>query len=316
MNRKDWSDLAVIEAVALARSFSEAGRRLGVSASAISHAVRDFETRHDVRLFNRTTRSVAPTDASRRLLDRLAPAIKEIRDGFATLDEDREEVTGTLRIAAHRMAADTIVLPLLSEYGLLYPKVTVELVLSDGLADVVAAGVDAGIRHEGMMDQDMIAMRIAEPVATILVASPSYLASRGRPDTIRDLEAHRTLRYRYTSSRSLQPWILEDDGQRVTIDPPATLISNDVDYLIQAALAGLGITQTIESHVREHLTAGRLERVLPRQGLQVPANYLYYPGRRQVSASLRAFIQLAQRRNQEVASKSMPGASDSSGEGS
>lgn len=296
MNRKDWSDLAVIEAVALTRSFSGAARRLGVSASAISHAVRDFETRHHVRLFNRTTRSVAPTDAGRRLLDRLAPAIDEIKDGFAALDNDREQITGSLRIAAHRMAADTIVLPLLSEYGARYPDVTVELMLSDGLADVVAAGVDAGIRHDGLMDQDMIAVRISDPAPTILVASPAYLESYGRPVDIGDLYAHRALRYRYTSSRSIHPWLFEEEGQRITADPPAALISNDVDYLMSAALSGLGIAQTTEIHARESLRAGRLERVLTHRGPQVPANYLYYPGRRQVSASLRAFIQLARHR--------------------
>lgn len=291
MRREDWSDLATFAAIADSGSFTKAGARLGVSPSAMSHGMRALEARLGVRLLNRTTRSVAPTEAGERLLATLRPAMGEVASALDHLDAERERPAGRLRITAHRTAAMQTIMPRLSEFATHYPDVAVELSIDDGLVDIVAGRFDAGVRHEQMLDQDMVSVRVSGPQRTAIVAAPDYFARFGTPRTPDDLRRHRCLAYRYTSSGAIHRWLFGKDGRSFAFDPPAAFIANDVDVLLEAALGGLGVACVLESQALRHGTAGALVAVLEEWCPMVPPNHLYYPSRRHVSAALRAFIQ-------------------------
>lgn len=290
MRRDTWSDLAVFVAIADAGSFTKAGRALGVTSSAISHALSGLEARLGVRLLNRTTRSVAPTEAGEQLLARLRPAMGDVEEVLLALQAARDQPTGHVRLTAHRTAAVHAVLPRLTRLAAAAPDVSVELVIEDGLVDIVAERFDAGVRVDDVLEQDMISVRISEPYQVVVVASPSYLAAAGRLEVPADLMRHRCLNYRYTSSGQVHRWRFQGDEEALAIDPPAVLVSNDVDVLVAAAVAGLGIACASEPQVAEHVAAGRLVRLLEKWCPLVPANHLYYPGRRHVGPALRAVI--------------------------
>lgn len=294
MRREDWPNLAIFAAIARNRSFTRAGRELGVSASALSHAMKQFEAHLGVALLHRTTRSVAPTEAGARLLERLLPAMDEIQSAVTRLDEERDQPRGLLRVSSHRTAAEQVILPRLAGFARDYPEVTLELVIEDGLVDIVADGFDAGVRHAGVVDADMVAVQISPGHRVTVVAAPSYLAGRMLPQHPRELAAFRGLHYRYTSSRSVHSWQFERGGERLAITPPAAMISNDVRYLLDAALDGVGVGYVSEPQARPYIAEGRLVDMLADWCPSIPANYLYYPSRRGTSAALRALIKTLQ----------------------
>lgn len=290
MDRKTWADAAVFAAIAEAGSFTRAGTRLGVSASALSHRMRALETRLGVRLLNRTTRSVKPTEAGERLLASLRPAIRDLDEALIALSADRERPAGRVRVTTHRSAAFDLILPKLSAFAETYPDIRLEVVIDDGLADIVAQGFDAGIRRRPSLEQDMISVRLDDGVPLRLVASPAYLASFGTPDAPRDVLGHRCLSYRLPTAGSLYPWTFERAGESLSIEPPQSFLTNDIEVLSDAARSGLGLAWITAAQAAPHLASGALVSVLEDWCPVLPPNYLYYAGRRHLPAPLRAFI--------------------------
>jgi DNA-binding transcriptional LysR family regulator len=290
MDREAWNDLAVFAAIVEAGSFTKAGLGFGVSASALSHRIRAMEARMGVRLLNRTTRSVAPTEAGERLLASLRPAMAEVEAALIALDTDRARPAGRVRITAHRSAAFRLVLPRLGAFAAAYPEVTVELVVDDGLVDIVREGFAAGIRRLPSLEQDMVSVRLDDGVALVMVASPDYLRDCGVPDTPQDLQRHRCLNYRLPTAGSLYRWTFERNGQTTTMDVPGGFVTNDIDMLCEGAMAGLGIACVIETQAAPYLASGNLVSVLDGWRPMLPPNFLYYAGHRNLPPALRVFI--------------------------
>jgi DNA-binding transcriptional LysR family regulator len=287
-----WAGLSVFSRIAEAGSFAKAAARLGVSPSALSHAMRTLETRLGIRLLDRTTRSVSPTAAGEALLASLLPALDSVAQALDALDAGRNEPAGSIRINAHRPAAVYVVMPRLSRLADIAPGVKVELVVNDGMVDIVAERFDCGIRHEGKLQQDMIALRISDPMPLIFVASSAYIASHGAPDGPDDLGSHRCVVYRHTSSGAVHRWEFEQEGRRVERSVAGAFATNDVDLMRDAVLAGLGIGCLLRSQAEPFLLSGELVEVLPGLAPPLPANYLYYPSRRQPTAAFRAFLEV------------------------
>lgn len=290
MDRDLWSGLAVFAEVVEAGSFAKAATRLGLSASALSHAMRTLEAKLGIRLLDRTTRSLAPTRAGEEVLLRLRPAMASVEEGLAILDLDRDRPSGRVRVNAHRPAAVHIVLPRLATLARDYPDVSVELVINDGLIDIVAERFDCGVRHEGELQADMISLRISDPVQLIFVAAPDYLAVHGTPLVPDDLGSHRCINYRYSSAGTVHRWAFEREGVSLERAVPTTFVTNDVDMMRDAALNGLGICCLIAEQAIGHLAAGNLVEVLPGWAPNLPPNHLYYPSRRQPTAAFQAFM--------------------------
>lgn len=290
MDRQTWGDLAILAAIVEAGGFSRAAPVLGVSASALSHRIKALESRLGVRLLNRTTRSVAPTEAGERLLSRLQPAIAEIDQAVSDLDTDRGRPSGRVRITAHRSAAFELVQPRLMQFSLDYPEINVELVIDDGLVDIVAAGFDAGIRRAPSLEQDMVSIRLDDGDTLDIVASPYYLRTYGVPLQPEDLFAHNCINYRYPSARSIHRWTFERDGQTLALAVSGTFVTNDIDMQLASARSGLGLAVALHRHAAPFLASGALVSVLEDWQSRVPPNHLYYAGRVNQPPALRAFI--------------------------
>ena len=287
------SDLAAFVAVARAGGFREAARTGGVSASSLSEALRRLEARLGVRLLHRSTRSVVPTEAGARLLDRLGPALLEVDAALDVVNGFRDRPAGTLRLNVPASAARLVLPALVPPFLVAYPDIRLDVVVEEGFVDVLAAGCDAGIRYEERLQQDMVAVPIGprrQRMAT--AASPDYLDSRGRPAHPRDLMQHACLRGRFPSG-AMPPWEFQRKGKVVTVDPGGPLIvrvSGGVDLAVDAALAGCGIIHLFEDWLRPHLTSGALEPVLEAWWQPFTGPVLYYSGRSHLPAPLRAFV--------------------------
>jgi DNA-binding transcriptional LysR family regulator len=289
----DLADLNAFVAVAHAKGFREAARANGGSASGLSEAVRRLETQLGVRLLNRTTRSVAPTEAGAGLLRRLAPALSEVEAAIDVVNGFRDRPAGVLRlnvpVSAARLVLPKIVPPFLAAY----PDIRLEVIAEESFVDVLAAGCDAGIRYGERLEQDMIAVPIGPRHQRFaLGASPDYLDRRGRPEHPRDLLGHSCLQGRFPSGATMA-WEFERDNEVIQVDVTGPLIvrlGGATDLLIDAAIAGTGIVPLFEDWLRPHFDSGVLEAVLEPWWQRFSGPYLYYPGRRLVPAPLRAFI--------------------------
>ena len=290
MDRDLWSGLAVFAAIVEAGSFARAASRLGLSASALSHAMRSLETRLGIRLLDRTTRSLAPTAAGEELLLRLKPAIESVEAALGDLDGGREALAGRIRVSAHRVAAVYAILPRLADFARDYPDIAVELVVDDGFVDIVAERFDCGVRHAMTLQADMISVRISDPVPLIHVAAPAYLADRKPPADPDDLDRHRCLCYRHTSSGIVHRWEFERDGRAFERAIRGDFTTNDIDVMRDAAVAGLGVSCLPLPHAERQLADGTLVEVLAGWAPVLPPNHLYYPSRRQPTAAFRAFV--------------------------
>lgn len=290
MDRDLWSGLAVFDAIVEAGSFARAAARLGLSASALSHAMRSLETKLGVRLLDRTTRSLAPTPAGEELLGRLRPAMASVVGALADLDNARERPAGRIRVSAHRVAALYSILPRLPAFACAYPDIAVELVVDDGFVDIVADRFDCGVRHAQTLQADMISVRISEPVPLVFVAAPVYLGKHAAPVDPEDLARHRCLCYRYTSSGVVHRWKFERDGLMSERSVRGDFTTNDIDVMRDAALAGLGITCLPLPHAALQLSEGTLVEVLIGWAPILPPNHIYYPSRRQPTAAFKAFM--------------------------
>jgi DNA-binding transcriptional LysR family regulator len=289
----DLNDLDAFLAVARARGFRDGARASGSSASGLSEAVRRLETQLGVRLLNRTTRSVVPTEAGQRLLERLGPALNEVEAALDVVNGFRERPAGTLRlnvpVSAARLTLPTIVPPFLAAY----PEIRLEVIADDSFVDVLAAGCDAGIRYDERLEQDMIAVPIGPRIQRFATAaSPDYLRRRGRPQHPRDLLEHSCLRGRF-SSGAMGTWEFECAGEVVRIDctgPLLVQIGAATDLAVDAAIAGTGVIYLFEDWLRPHFDSGVLEPILEPWWQPFSGPFLYYPGRRLLPAPLRAFV--------------------------
>jgi DNA-binding transcriptional LysR family regulator len=289
----DLGDLNAFVAVARAGGFRDGARKSGGSASGLSDAVRRLEAQLGVRLLHRTTRSVTPTEAGSRLLERLGPALSEVETALDVVNRFRDRPAGTLKlnvpVSAARLVLPRIVPPFLAAY----PDIRLEIFTEESFVDVLAAGCDAGIRYEERLEQDMIAVPIGPRTQrTATAASPSYLDRRGRPQHPRDLLGHACLRHRFPSG-AMPPWEFVRDGERFVIDPQGPLIfeaGGGTDLAIDAAVAGTGIIGLFEAWLAPHFESGALEPVLEPWWECFSGPFLYYSGQRLVPAPLRAFL--------------------------
>ncbi|MBA3042004.1 MAG: LysR family transcriptional regulator [Alphaproteobacteria bacterium] len=289
----ELGDLSAFVAVARAGGFREGARLSGASASGLSDAVRRLEAQLGVRLLNRTTRSVVPTEAGRGLLDRLMPALSEMEAALDVVNVFRERPTGTLRLNVPVSAARLVLPQIVPAFLEAYPDIQLEVITEESFVDVIAAGCDAGIRYDERLSPDMIAVPIGPRIQRFaLGASSAYLDRRGRPDHPRDLLAHACLRSRFSSGVETV-WEFERKGETVVVEPTGPLLvtaGGGSDLAVNAAIAGTGIVALFEDWLRPHFDSGALERVLEPWWPSFSGPFLYYPGRRLVPAPLRAFI--------------------------
>ncbi|RKH09651.1 LysR family transcriptional regulator [Corallococcus sp. CA047B] len=289
----DLGDLNAFVVVARARSFREGARASGGSASALSGAVRRLEERLGVRLLNRTTRSVVPTEAGERLLERLGPALTEMEAAVDVVNGFRDKPAGALRLNVPVSAARLVLPRIIPPFLAAYPDIQLEVVAEDRFVDVLEARCDAGIRYDERLEQDMVAVPIGPRVQRFATAaSPAYLERQGRPEHPRELLGHACLRGRFASG-TMTPWEFERDGEVVRIEPTGPLIvqvGGATDLAVDAAIAGTGVVCLFEDWLRPHLESGALEPILEPWWQRFSGPFLYYPGRRLVPAPLRAFI--------------------------
>ncbi|MGB7099529.1 MAG: LysR family transcriptional regulator [Xanthobacteraceae bacterium] len=293
MDRDLLGHLPVVICVARHRGFAAAAAELGMSPSAVSHAVRTVEDRIGEPLFARTTRSVSLTESGARLLAGVATALDDIGKAVEGLGANRGEVTGLLRINAPRIAVDMALTPILAKLAWQHPRLTVEVHANDAFVDIVAQGFDAGVRLGEAVHQDMIAVRLTRPFKAILVASKDYIVARGAPKTIGDLHDHNCIGFRLTGSGGVYDWELNDDGKLVEVRTSGTALVTDASHARDLALAGIGIAYIFEPLVRRHIREGRLKWILPQTAVEEDGLYLYYPRRASLAPKLRAFIEAA-----------------------
>ena len=294
------ADLVAFTAVARERSFREAARRRGASASSLSEAVRRLEERLGVRLLNRTTRSVTPTEAGERLMERLSPAMSEIAVALDDINSFRDSVGGTLRLNVPTVAAMVVMPDIINRFLKQYPAISVEIVAEDSFIDVVAAGYDAGIRYDERLEKDMIAVPIGpRQQFYVTAAAPSYLAANGTPLHPRDILEHRCIRHRFLSG-SVVSWEFERDGETIVIAPSMVVATNSIDIECGAAVAGLGIIRTFREFLAPQIASGELVTILEEWDTVFSGPFIYYASRRHMPTPLRAFVDflnLEQRRS-------------------
>jgi len=290
MDREDWGSLAAFAVVAEERSFTRAAARLGVSPSALSHTMRRLEGRLRIQLLARSTRNVSTTEAGERLLARLDPAIEEISNAVEDLGRLLDRPSGHVRITASRSAARMVVAPVLPRFIETYPEIVVEILIDAGLTNIVAQRFDAGIRLGESLEKDVVAVPVTGQVRMAVVASPQYFASHPAPSTPHDLGNHRCINFRLPTAGTIYKWEFEQRRQKMEVAVDGPLVFDDEGMIIDAAAAGVGLAYVIEEQVASLLQAGALARALEDWCPPFPGFFLYYPGRRQVSPALAAFI--------------------------
>lgn len=294
MDRDLLSHLPVVIAVARRGGFALAAAELGMSPSAVSHAVRLVEERIGQPLFARTTRSVSLTEAGKALVETAAPALQDIAERMDRIRAIKGRPSGLLRLNVPNIAVPLAVTPVVAAMAERYPDVTVELLTDQGLIDIVGEGFDAGIRLGEMIAQDMVTVRLTPPFKAVIVASPAYVGRHGRARSVSDLANHNCIGYRLVRSGALYRWDLTEDGKDVVVETKGTVMVTDSLAAIDLALAGVGLTYVFEPLVRADLAAGRLVQILPQTAIEEPGLFLYFPRRASMAPKLRAFIDTAQ----------------------
>ena len=289
MVRDQLSVMSAFLAVADERSFTKAAKRLGVSQSALSHAIKGFEEQIGVRLLSRTTRSVAPTDAGEQLLAHLRPALTGIRGALDQISGLREKPRGRVRLLVPRLAAATILGPKLGQFARTFPDILLDVTADDHRLDLVAAGFDAGIQYGEFIQQDMVAVRVSPDHRPAIIGSPAYFETHPKPTSPHDLLQHPCINFRH-GSEGIYRWELDKGAQSLTVAVNGPLIVDDVEILIRAALEGVGLAFMSDVHAGPHLQSGALVRVLEDWCPPFPGFFLYYPSRRQQTAALAALI--------------------------
>lgn len=297
INRAELADLGTFLAIARHRSFRRAGLELGVSASALSHALKAMEARLGVRLVNRTSRSVTLTAAGEDLLASLDAPFAAIGSALDVLNQHREptKATGRIRLNVLEHASTLLLAPVLPLFHDRHPMIEVDVRVSNDLLDVVEAGADAGIRYGGTIPQDMVARRLSADLRWVVVGAPAYLDRHGTPDHPRDLAAHRCLRIRL-GDESLYRWEFEGADGQIALDVPGAVTLDNTQFALSLAAAGGGLTYLPEACVGPSVARGELRVVLADWAPLGPGFHLYYPGRRQLPTGLRLLIDLIRER--------------------
>ena len=294
------AELQIFAAVAEARSFRAAATRLGVTPSALSHGLRKLESRLGVRLLNRTTRSVAPTEAGARLLATLTPALAEIRQAVGVAGAAAHTLQGQIRLTAPRAAAHLVLMPLIARFLAAHPRMRVELSCDDALVDIVAAGFDAGLRFGESLQADMVALPVGAPQRFAVVASPAYLTRHGAPTDPAQLTAHACINLRFPSGR-VYAWQFVREGRAFDVRGQGAFTANDQTALLQAAEAGLGLAYTYADHAAPLRAQGRLFAVLDDWLPPAEQMVLYYPSRRLQPAGFQALLDIVRRGGADAA---------------
>jgi DNA-binding transcriptional LysR family regulator len=289
MATDDLSALSVFVTVAGERSFTKAAKRLGITPSAVSHAMRDLEEEIGVRLLSRTTRSVAPTVPGEHLLKRVQPAFAEIREALGQLSSSRNKPAGRVRLLVPRLAVKTVLTRTIGRFARDYPDITLEVTTDDSRMDIVAGGFDAGIHFGEYIEKDMIAVRVSPDQRPAIVGSPLYFESHAKPRSPRDLIRHRCINFRHGSA-GVYRWEFEKGRKSLSVAVNGPLIVDDLELVISAALDGVGLAYMSEEHGAEHLASGALVKVLEDWCQPYPGFFLYYPSRRNQPAALAALI--------------------------
>jgi DNA-binding transcriptional LysR family regulator len=287
--RDEFSVLSAFLTVAEERSFTRAAKQLNISTSGLSHAIRRLEEQIGVRLLTRTTRSVSPTDAGEQLLAHLRPALADIRATLTTLSGLQTKPIGRVRLLCPRLAAKTVLAPKLGQFARQYPEVVLEVTTDDSRLDLVAAGFDAAIHFGEYIAQDMVAVRVSPDIQHAIVGAPSYFESHPRPTSPRDLLNHRCINFRHRGE-SIYKWELEKGDESVAIAVSGSLVLDDEDLVIQAALDGAGLAVVADNRATPYLSGGALIRVMEDWTPPFPGFFLYYPHRKQQPAALAAVI--------------------------
>jgi DNA-binding transcriptional LysR family regulator len=289
MAADDLSALSMFLTVVEKRSFTKAAKRLGVTPSAISHAMRNLEDEIGVRLLSRTTRSVAPTVPGEHLLARLRPSFTEIREALGQVSRLRNKPAGRIRLLAPRLAVKTVLAPRIGRFVRDYPDITLEVTTDDSRMDIVAGGFDAGIHFGEYIEKDMIAVRVSQDQRPAIVGSPAYFESHPKPRSPRDLIRHRCINFRHGSA-GVYRWEFEKGRKSLSVAVNGPLVVDDLDLVISAAVDGVALAYMSEEHGAEHLGSGALVKVLEDWCQPYPGFFLYYPSRRNQPAALAALI--------------------------
>lgn len=291
MQRTGLTELNAFIEIATHRSFRQAAVKLGMSPSALSHAIRGLEQSLGVRLLNRTTRSVAPSEAGERLLERLRPALRDIADALQEVNEFRSTPAGSIRINCSEAGARILLGPVVGEFLKRYPQVQLDIITEGRPVDIVAEGFDAGVRLFESVPQDMIAVRFGPDLRFAAVASPDYFRGRAKPAVPDDLLEHDCIRFRFPTGQ-IYRWNFEKGGRPGSVDVKGSLTLDNQQLMVEAALNGMGIAWVLELNVMQHLEEGRLVRVLEDWSPTFAGLCLYYPGHRHVPPALRAFADM------------------------
>lgn len=290
-NRSELADLNVFMAIIRRRSFRHAAHELGVTTSALSHTMRNLETRLGVKLLYRTSRAVEPTDAGTLLAEKLAQGFATIQEGLDTLELYREAPIGRLRLNVPRDAALLLISPVLGEFTRTYPQVRLDVMIEDRMIDIVAEGYDAGIRYGTTVPQDMVAVPLTGEMRWIMIASPAYLARAGTPQVPKDLLQHTCIRM-YLGDQTTYKWELGNGARQIRLDVPGHFSAADTQTIVDAALQDVGIGYCLENRVRRELEDGRLVEVLPDWACIGAPLCMYYPSRRQAQPGLRQLVDM------------------------
>jgi DNA-binding transcriptional LysR family regulator len=295
MDRDLLGHLPIVVCVARHRAFAAAAAELGMSPSAVSHAVRSVEDRLGTPLFARTTRSVSLTEAGARFVSGVELALADIGKAVEGLTAERGQVTGLLRISALAVVLEMALTPILATLARQHPRLTVELHANQSFVDIVAEGYDAGIRLRRSIQQDMVTTRLTGPFKAILVASKDYLAVRGMPKSIADLHEHNCIGIRFIESGAIYEWELIDGKKQVAVKTSGTAVVTDTTHALTLALAGIGIAYVTEPLARPYLRDRSLKWLLPQTAVEHDGMFLYYPRRASLAPKLRAFIDVAKK---------------------
>jgi DNA-binding transcriptional LysR family regulator len=290
VDRENASDLLAFLAVARERSFTRAAAKLRMSQPSLSQLILGLEERIGMRLLNRTTRSVTPTQIGERLLLKIGPKFEEIDQELSALSDLRDKPAGSIRISATDYAARMILLPALAKVLPKYPDIKVEVRIDYGLTDIIAAQFDAGIRIGELLEKDMIAVRVSPDVRIAVIAAPAYLSSRKTPHLPQDLTNHNCINFRFTQGDGLFTWRFEKDGRKLNVRVEGQLVFNDVSALLNAAVEGFGVAYLPEPYAQPHLSSGELVRLLEDWCPSLSGYHLYYPSRRQPSPAFSVLV--------------------------
>ncbi|AHJ74847.1 LysR family transcriptional regulator [Kosakonia sacchari] len=290
MLKDNFNDLFYLIVVARERSFTRAAAKLGVSQSALSHAIRGLEERLQIRLLTRTTRSVAPTDAGEALINSIGPRFKEIEEELIALTDMRDRVAGNIRITLGEHALHSTVWPAIKPFLDAYPDVKVELTIDNTLTDIVSERYDAGIRLGEQVARDMVAVRIGPDWRMVVVGAPGYFSRHGKPQTPHDLQQHNCINMRLPTLGGLYAWEFSKDGQPMRVRVEGQLTFNNLASRIEAATSGMGLALVPEDCVTQAVSEGKLETVLDDWCEPFPGYYLYYPSRKQHTAAFSLLI--------------------------